>query len=85
MLYNIQMATTFDYEFVFPSGSFDQTVYDACTIPDTLGRQALVETTISEIQNLFNNTVLNLHRFSTFVEHDTKTYKITVTNPAWGS
>lgn len=80
------MATNFDYEFDFSSGSFDQAVYDACTIPDTLGgRQAIIEGIVAEIQSLFNNTVLNLHKFSTFVEHDTKTYKVTVTNPAWGS
>jgi hypothetical protein len=80
------MATTVDYEFIFPSGSFNQTVYDECTIPDTLGgRQPLIESTVTEIQGLFNNTVLNLHRFSTFIEHGGKNYKVTVTNPAWGS
>lgn len=75
---------TVDYEFIFPSGSFDQTVYDECTIADTLGdRQALIESAVLNAQNLFNNNVLNLHRFSTFVAHDNKTYKVTVTNPAW--
>ena len=77
--------SSFDYEFVFPSGSFDQTVYNECTIPDLVGdRQQVIESTVSQIQNIFNNTVLNLHNFSTFVEHGTNNYKVSVTNPAWG-
>lgn len=78
------MATTFDYEFIFPSGSFDQTVYNACTIPDTLGgRQALIEATVLEINGLFNSPVLNIHQFSTFVDYGGKTYKVTSTDPNW--
>lgn len=78
------MATTFDYEFNFTSGSFEQEVYDNCTIPDTLGgRQDVIEATIINIQAVFDNNVLNLHKFSTFVEYDNYIYKVTVTNPAW--
>lgn len=74
----------FDYEFVFPSGAFNQAVYDECTIPDTLGgRQAVIEGKVDNIVSLFNNDVLNLHRFSTFVDYDDKKYKVTVTNPEW--
>ncbi len=74
-----------DYEFIFPSGSFDQTVYNACTIPDLVGdRQQVIQDTVAQIQSVFNNSVLNLHIFSTFVEHGTNNYKVTVTNPAWG-
>lgn len=78
--------STVDYEFVFPSGSFDQTVYDACVIPDLVGdRPQVIQDTVVQIQGIFNNSVLNLHKFSTFVEHGTNNYKVTVTNPAWGS
>jgi hypothetical protein len=78
------MATTFYYEFGFPSGFFDQAVYNACPILDKLGkRQAVIEATVINIQSVFNNNVLNLHKFSTFVDHDNKSYKVTVTNPAW--
>ena len=80
------MATTFDYEFEFTSGAFEQATYDACTIPDTLGgRQGVIESTVTQVQSIFNNNVLNLHKFSTFVEYDNKHYKVTVTNPAWGA
>jgi len=76
--------SSFNYEFIFTSGSFDQRVYNACTVPDTLGgRQAVIESTIAEVQNVFNNNVLNLHKFSTFAEYGNKNYKVTVTNPAW--
>jgi hypothetical protein len=79
------MAAVFDYEFIFPTGSFVQAVYNACTIPDTLGsRQGVIERTVKEIQGIFNNNVLNLHKFSTFVDYDKKSYKVTVTNPSWG-
>lgn len=78
--------SSFDYEFVFSSGVFDQVEYDKCAIPDNVGdRQQVIESTVVQIQNIFNNSVLNLHKFSTFVEHGTKNYKVTVTNPAWGS
>jgi hypothetical protein len=71
-----------DYEFVFASGVFTQTEYDACPVADVVGdRQQVIEGTVAQIQNLFNNTVLNLHKFSTYVEHGTKNYKVTVTNP----
>jgi hypothetical protein len=80
------MSLSFDYEFIFTSGSFDQTVYSTCTIPDTLGgRKVVIERTVREVQNIFNNNVLNLHKFSTFVEHGNKNYKVTVTNPVWGA
>jgi hypothetical protein len=76
------MSLSFDYEFSFPSGSFNQTIYNACTIQDKLGgRQAIIEGKVVEVQNIFNNNVLNLHRFSTFVEYDNKNYKVTVINP----
>jgi hypothetical protein len=79
------MSLSFDYEFIFPTGSFDQTIYNACTIPDTLGRrQSIIESTVTEVQNIFKNNVLNLHKFSTFVEYNNKNYKVTVTNPVWG-
>jgi len=76
--------SSFNYEFIFTSGSFDQRVYNACTVPDTLGgRQAVIESTIAEVQNVFNNNILNLHKFSTFVEYGNKSYKVTVTNPEY--
>lgn len=80
------MSTTFDYEFVFPTGSFDQAVYDACTIQDVLGgRQQVIQDTVAQIQNIFNNmSSLNLHQFSTFAEYENKNYKVTVANPSWG-
>ena len=54
--------STVDYEFVFPSGSFDQTVYDACVIPDLVGDRAqVIQDTVVQIQGIFNNSVLNLH------------------------
>lgn len=76
--------SSIDYEFVFASGNFTQEEYDACPVADLVGdRQEVIEGTVSQIQSLFNNTVLNLHKFSTFVEHGTKNYKVTVTNPAY--
>lgn len=80
------MSTTFDYEFVFSTGSFDQVVYDACTIPDIGGgRQQLIQDKVTQIQNIFNNMVsLNLHQFSTFATYEDKNYKVTVANPNWG-
>lgn len=80
------MSTSFDYEFVFPDGVFSQTVYDACTIEDVVGgRQAVIQDTVSQIQNIFNNmSALNLHQFSTFAHYENNTYKVTVANPEWG-
>jgi hypothetical protein len=80
------MSTTFDYEFVFSTGVFDQVVYDACTIQDTLGgRQQVIQDTVAQIQNIFNNmSSLNLHQFSTFAAYENKNYKVTVANPSWG-
>lgn len=80
------MSEVFEYEFVFPSGSFSQDVYNACPIPDNVGdRQQVIEDTVSQVQNIFNNmSALNLHKFSTFAQHDNKNYKVTVTNPSWG-
>ena len=79
------MSNTFDCEFNFTDGNFNQAIYDACAIQDTIGdRQAFVENKVLEIKNIFNNmTSLNLHQFSTYMEHDNKNYKITVTNPNW--
>jgi hypothetical protein len=69
----------FDYEFIFTSGSFDQVVYDNCTLLDSGTRQAVVESTISEIQTIFIN-VPGVREFSTFVNVDNYRYKITVRN-----
>jgi hypothetical protein len=74
-----------NYEFEFPSSNFDQQIYDECFIPDVIGdRQALIETAVGEIKGILENPALNLHKFSTFVQHDDKNYKVTVTNPNWG-
>ena len=73
-----------DYEFEFSSGQFDQQVYDECFIPDVIGdRQSLVEGAVESIKGLLGNPALNLHKFSTYIQHDDKNYKITVTNPEW--
>ena len=74
-------STNFDYEFIFHNGVFEQTIYNQCTIPDTLGnRQAAIEGLVSTIQALFNNKFLNLHIFSSFVDNNNKRYKVTVTD-----
>lgn len=80
------MSTTFDYEFIFPAGSFDQAVYDACPIEDALGgRKQVIQDTVTQIQNIFNNMIsLNLHQFSTFASYENMNYKVTVANPSWG-
>lgn len=76
------MSLPTDYEFIFPSGSFDQAVYNACTVPDTLGgRQGVIEDTVAQVQKIFDNKFLNLNKFSTFVEYGGKNYQVTVSNP----
>lgn len=77
--------SSFDYEFVFPSGSFSEVEYNKCTIPDPSGgRQQVIQDTVAQIQNIFNNmSALNLNQFSTFAEYDEKRYKVTVSNPAY--
>ena len=78
------MSTNFDYEFIFPTGAFDQTIYNACTIPDNLGtRQVAIQELIVTIQALFNNNALNLHKFSSFIDNDIYRYKVTVTDPTY--
>ena len=73
-----------DYEFNFPSGQFDQQIYNECPILDVIGdRQSLVEGAVESIKALLGNPALNLHKFSTYLSHDDKNYKITVTNPEW--
>ena len=48
-------STNFDYEFIFHNGVFEQTIYNQCTIPDTLGnRQAAIEGLVSTIQGYCN-------------------------------
>lgn len=71
---------TYDYEFDFTSGSFDQTVYDECTLPDNLStRQSEIESKVNQIVSIFSN-LPNLNKFSTFYDDGTYRYKITVTN-----
>lgn len=73
-----------DYEFDFPLGHFDQQIYDECPIFDVIGdRQSVVEGTVESIKGLLGNPALNLHKFSTYIQHDDKNYKITVNNPDW--
>jgi len=73
-----------DYEFVFPSGSFDQAIYDACDIVDTVGdRQAVVEEKVVTIQGMFSLSSLKVHKFSLSFDHADKHYKVTVSNPDW--
>lgn len=72
-----------DYEFEFLD-HFDQQIYDECQIPDVIGdRQSLVEGAVDSIKALLGNPALNLHKFSTYLQHDDKNYKITVTNSDW--
>ena len=71
---------TYDYEFDFTSGNFDQNTYDLCTLPDTLGtRVDNIQAKIEQILTLFT-TLPNLHKFSTFYNDGTYRYKISVTN-----
>ena len=74
--------STFDYEFIFPSDTFAQDVYNACPIKDTTGgRQEVIEFKVSQIKDMFANTSLHLYKFSTLVTYEGKTYKVTLTNP----
>lgn len=71
----------FDYEFKFLSGVFEETVYNECMIVDILGkRRSVIEMTVNNIQDIFNNNVLNLHKISTFVSYDNIYYKVSVTS-----
>ena len=68
----------FNYEFIFSSGSFDQSVYNQCTLPDETGtRLQDIKNTIFEIQAIFIN-VPGLHVFSTFLQESNYRFKITV-------
>lgn len=78
------MSNKFDYEFIFPSDTFDQTIYNKCTIPDKLGtRKAAIQEIVITIKALFNNNAFNLRQFSSFVHNDIYTYKVTLTDPTY--
>lgn len=80
------MSTSFDYEFIFPDGVFNQTVYDVCTIEDTVGgRNVVIQDTVTKIQNIFHTmNALKVRKFSTFANYENVTYKVTVDNSSWG-
>lgn len=70
----------FNFEFIFSSGSFDQNVYNQCTLPDETGtRLQDIKNTISEVQAIFIN-VPGLNVFSTFLQEPNYRFKITVNN-----
>lgn len=77
------MSNTFDYEFIFPTGVFEQSEYDKCPITDEVGgRQQVIEGVVAEVQNILNNmAALNLNVFSTYTQHNNVNYKVTVHNP----
>lgn len=73
---------TFDYEFNFLNGYFEQSIYDQCTITDTNtdllnNRQSLVESTVNNIMDIFTN-IKGLNIFSTFINYNQHVYKITM-------
>jgi hypothetical protein len=73
-------SLNFDYEFNFTNGIFEQSIYDNCNIQDPIGdRQQIIENKVLEIIAIFNN-LPNLNKFSTFVNHDSTRYKITLNN-----
>lgn len=75
-----------DYQFVF-TGSFDQTVYNACNVPEQLSesdnasRQQLIQDTVSNLTSVLG-TLVNVRNYATFVDFTTSdgtTYKYKVT------
>lgn len=74
------MSLAHDYEFVFPSKTFDQTVYDQCTLNDSSNtRLSVLNDTIATISEIFTN-LPNLNTFSTFKQIGEFRYKITLSN-----
>ena len=73
------MSTTdYDYEFIFPSVNYDQTIYDQCIIPDPTGkRQPFVQNFIEQIKFMLIQ-IPGVHNFSTFFNYQDKRYKITL-------
>jgi hypothetical protein len=72
------------YEFYFPNGDFDQTIFDSYGSNDFQLQTNVIEK-VNIIKDVFLSNTTNLHIFSTFLEYyDGKTnlvFKITVVNP----
>jgi hypothetical protein len=67
-----------DYEFIFPSVNYDQTIYDQCNIPDPTGKRQHVVQNFIEQLNFMLTQMPGVHNFSTFFNYLDKRYKVTL-------
>lgn len=78
MITSIKMEYVYEFSF---TDSFSQTIYDQCAIAvtDNAGRQAAIQDTCLQIQNVVKN-MKGLHIFSSFCDWESQKYKVTIKN-----
>lgn len=77
----MSLPNNITYEFYFPNGDFDQTIFDSYTGSNDIQLQTNVIEKVNIIKDILASNSTNLHIFSTFLEYGEDILKITVVNP----
>lgn len=78
----MSLPNNITYEFYFPNGDFNQTIFDSYGSNDFQLQTNVIEK-VNIIKNILASNTTNLHIFSTFLEYGEANlvFKITVVNP----